>query len=370
MICPICQSESEEFLCREAVPVNQNSIFRSQSAAVSAPRGDLSLAVCRTCGFIFNQAFKPMSQMYGDGYDNAQTFSPSFSDYVNELVGKLVGSGVVGCRVLEIGCGDGLFLRKIVESGNIGYGFDPSYSGPRSDLNGHIMFEKEYYEIPVEADVVICRHVIEHVQSPLDLLKIVNADRIFIETPDVEWILKNQVIWDFFYEHCSYFSAASLSMALEATGFMVNRVWRVFGDQYLFVEASRIKSDVTCDAGDMPVLARRFAVVEKSITENLDVDGIALWGAGAKGTTLANLVDPQCERIPCLVDLNPRKQNAYVAGTGHPIVDYKRLPKLGVKAAMVMNPNYVRECRSLLSKARMSLDIKVAEIGDAYAVKY
>ncbi|MFD1690786.1 hypothetical protein ACFSHR_02120 [Azotobacter chroococcum] len=35
---------------------------------------------------------------------------------------------------------------------------------------------------------------------------------------------------------------------------------------------------------------------------------VSLWGAGAKGATFANLIDPDCSLIECVVDLNPRKQ--------------------------------------------------------------
>jgi len=87
---------------------------------------------------------------------------------------------------------------------------------------------------------------------------------------------------------------------------------------------------------------------------------VAIWGAGAKGVTLANLTDPDCKLIDCVVDLNPKKQGKYIPGTGHPIVDYKELPSRGVKAAVLMNPNYREENLDLLNKA--SLDIELIEL--------
>jgi hypothetical protein len=67
---------------------------------------------------------------------------------------------------------------------------------------------------------------------------------------------------------------------------------------------------------------------------------IALWGAGAKGATLANLVDPQCRWIEALVDVNPAKQGRYVPGTGHPIIAPRELRERHIRCAVLMNPNY------------------------------
>jgi hypothetical protein len=75
---------------------------------------------------------------------------------------------------------------------------------------------------------------------------------------------------------------------------------------------------------------------------------VALWGAGAKGVTFANLLDPNCELLDCLVDLNPAKQGCFVPGTGHPIVRHDELDARGVRTALAMNPNYTPENVELL----------------------
>src|SRR5213078_3046347 len=97
--------------------------------------------------------------------------------------------------------------------------------------------------VGLPADVVVCRHVIEHIPRPLDLLRAVRQAvaarphaRVCFETPCVEWVLRNQVVWDFFYEHCSLFSAASLATAFRAAGFEVTDVRHVFHGQYLWLE--------------------------------------------------------------------------------------------------------------------------------------
>ena len=382
--CPICESNSlDEFLLREQVPVHQNLLMRDEESAVSIPRGDLSLVVCEGCGFVFNRAFDPRKIMYGADYENAQACSPSFNEYLDGLVRHLVSErGVRDCHVVEVGCGNGLFLRRLVTyegAGNRGHGFDPSYTGSPSELDGRLKFATRYYDsecADVPADVVVCRHVIEHVPQPLELLRDIKKAlarapqaRIFFETPCVEWILRNEVIWDFFYEHCSYFTAESLTTAFQIVGFEVESVRHVFGGQYLWLEATLPETKPRAEKrpGSIPAQARGFARSEAELRrawgskiQTLAVtEKIALWGAGAKGATFANLLDPGRQWIDCIVDLNPLKQGQFLPGTGHPIVSYQELTARGVTAAILMNPNYQRENLALLESIRA--DVRLIE---------
>lgn len=380
--CPVCKSSTLAlFLNRKSVPVHQNVVMKDYKSATEGMRGDLSLVVCESCGFIFNESFELSKLSYGEKYDNTQSCSPYFNDYLTDLAHSLIFEhGVKNSQVIEVGCGKGLFLRKIVEVeeyGNIGYGFDPSYVGPETELNGRLKFRKCYYDhrcADIPADIVICRHVLEHVSNPIKLLETIkhalsNATkaRVFFETPDVEWILSNQVIWDFFYEHCSYFTAASLTTIFESAGFDVKIIQRVFSGQYLWLEAAlSIKGTaVTRKSGSIPVFAKRFAVMENELKmcwrnkiQKLASGGkVALWGAGAKGVTFANLIDPERKWIDCLIDMNHNKIGCYVPGTGHPIVSYQEFASRGGKIAILMNPNYRDECLELLRKEHLDINL-------------
>jgi SAM-dependent methyltransferase len=380
--CPVCGAlTGERFLCRLGVPVHQNLLFASQVDAINVVRGDLEMAACSSCGFVYNASFDPTLLSYGEYYDNSQHCSPFFSSYMDELVRELVEKqGVRNCRVIEVGCGKGVFLRRLIDypsAGNIGVGFDPSYEGPESVLDGRLTFRRQYYGRVAEqerADVVICRHVIEHIQSPVSLLKSVrfalrgspNA-RVFFETPCSEWILRNEVIWDLFYEHCSLFTPESLTSAFELAGFAVHRVERRFNNQYLWIEAIPLdepRQPVFC-AGDVPLWAEDFGRHEthlkKSWLERVLLyrqrGEVAVWGAGAKGCTFVNLLDPQRTLISCIVDVNPAKHEKYVAGSGHPIVSPYAVASRGVQSAILMNPNYREEIESQLSAASIRVDL-------------
>jgi SAM-dependent methyltransferase len=379
--CPVCGGgKTHTFLKREGVPVHQNLVYASREKAVNSTSGTLAMAVCADCGFVFNAEFDGSKLNYGADYDNTQSCSPYFGQYMNGLAQHLmVEEGVRHCKIIEVGCGKGAFLKLLVEdpsSGNSGVGFDPSYVGPESVLDGRLQFKRRFYDgdcVDMPGDVVICRHVIEHVPQPLELLRAVRlalrhakSPKIYFETPCVEWILRHQVIWDFFYEHCALFTASSLRTAFERVGFSVLGVRHVFGGQYLWLEAGLSNEvEVSMNPGNIPAMATRYGDVEKSLcgawrarVENLRKKGpVAVWGAGAKGTTFVHQVDPSGQLIDCLIDLNPNKQGKFVSRTGHPIVGIQELFDRGVQSAILMNPNYREENEKLLGAAGISIEL-------------
>ena len=365
--CPVCAATGTEvFLCRDGVPVHQNVLCDTPAAARAVPRGDLEMRVCRACGFVFNGRFDPALVDYGPAYENSQNHSPAFDAHLDRLADHVVtGCGVRTGRVVEVGCGKGAFLHKLLahpQSRCDAVGFDPAYTGPLDALGGRARFVPDFYgpSTAVPADAVACRHVIEHIPEPLDLLRTVRAGvgasgatRVFFETPCAEWILRNRVPWDFFYEHCSLFTADSLALALERVGFAVTGVRHVFGGQYLWAEG------VTAAGGPAPrarepetvPLARAFAIEERErradwhrLLTQLRPGPVFAWGAGAKGVTFCNLADPGGARLAGVVDVNPAKQGKYLPGTGHPIVAPGAAA--GAAAVLVFNPNYLAEVRS------------------------
>lgn len=209
--CPICgYPHPEVFLERLDVPVHQNLMYPSAAAAAGARTGDLRLACCPRCAFVFNAAFDLNRLDYSERYENRQTFSAVFADHVDSLVRQLVDrDGVRNTFIVEVGCGRGVFLRKLVEAnpGNRGHGYDPAYVGPDADLDGRLRFTRSFFgsdvareDAPATIDVVVCRHVIEHVPNPLDLLRAIRSavpagsrPRVYFETPCVEWILANDI---------------------------------------------------------------------------------------------------------------------------------------------------------------------------------
>jgi SAM-dependent methyltransferase len=381
-LCPVCSSDGLRiFLTRHQVPVHQNFICADREQARAMQRGTLEMAACGRCGFVFNAAFEPELLAYGEQYENSQMFSHGFDEYVNGLVHRIVAEcGNRPRHVIEIGCGKGEFLRRLASSptANIsGAGFDPAYRGPESELDGRLTFHREFFRrehMQSSSDIVVCRHVIEHIADPMKFLEAVRealgnarSTRIYFETPCADWILDNGVVWDFFYEHCSLFSRKSLVVAFQQANFEVVSVERVFGDQYLWLEARPTDtstvphidtSETAQKAVEFQTVADRgLAAWRQSLREILKRGPAVVWGAGAKGVTFCNLVDPDGTLLAGVVDINPTKQGGFLPGTGHPILSPEQLADREVVSALVLNPNYREEIAAQLQQLGLATTV-------------
>lgn len=379
--CPVCNSKNTElFFSRKNVPTNQNFLISEKKSALNITTEDLELHICNDCSFIFNQKFQLSKVHYGNLYENSQDVSPLFEEYLTKLAKNLIfEKNVKNSTIVEVGCGKGAFLKKLIsfdDCNNTGYGFDPSYTG--NDLESeNLKFVKKFYDSDstnIKADVVICRHVIEHIPNPVELLKTVRDTlsksknpRVFFETPDVNWILKNHVIWDFFYEHCSYFNPNSIRTAFEMTGFKIESIEPVFNNQYMLIQATLSENNILSskNSDDTKIMAKNFSIQEqknqniwKNKINNLSNNGnVAIWGAGAKGVTFLNLFDPNSKLIECVIDINPKKQGKYIPGTGHSIVSYDELKLRKITDIIIMNPNYLDEINSIIKKLNLKINL-------------
>ena len=359
--CRVCAAPSEVFYVREGVPVLQNILFDTEREARMSPVGRLELSACSRCGFVSNEAFDGVLASYDARYENDQMRSPTFADHARRMARRVVDAmGPDG--LLEIGCGQGGFITLM--AGMIGrdagpiVGFDPA---ARCDAVSGIPIVQRMFDAEAARDlafspgVVVVRHVIEHIPDPVPFLERVRAaitpgSRIFVETPCVSWILRHDAVHDLFHEHCSYFSAVSLTAALHASGFGDVRVDHVFSGDYLWAEAvaGRASAERTGD-GSLLASARTFAARADEVGARWRRElaslppARALWGAGAKGVTFATTIDPDRARVELLVDRNPQKQGRYVPVSGHPVLSPAAAAAAGLGAVVVMNAAYAGE---------------------------
>lgn len=372
--CPLCRSSRLEWLARPGrTPVHQHITFATAEEARACPRGEMVLALCGACGFVFNASFESALVGYSPRYENTQEHSPSFARYLDEVIDDLTRRHALsGKTIVEIGCGQGTWLARLCSAaGATGVGFDPSVDRARSPAAPGLTFVAADYDAAhplAGGDLVCARHVIEHVPDPVDLIRAVAGATgarectLCIETPRLEWILERRAYWDVFYEHCSYFAMPVLATLVGEHGFGVTRHRATFGAQYQWLEAER--GAPAPDAGDRDRRAldhlgrgaaafrdnwHEWQVAWRDRVRDLAAEGPSVvWGAGAKGVTALNLLDPDGTAFVAAVDLNPRKQGRYVPGTGHPIVAPVDPRALGARTVLIVNGNYADEIRGVL----------------------
>lgn len=372
-LCPVCtQSSLQDILTVTNVPVHQNLLYDTRNDALNTRRGTIQLAICAHCGFVTNRTFDLSLLDYSEKYENTQNFSNYFQAYVNALVAHLIDSHeLVEKTIVEIGCGKGDFIKALVaQNDNVGFGFDPSYLGDLHLYDGRLTFIQDFYDgryREYRADLYTSRHVIEHIPEPLAHIQVIResiGDRqasVFFETPDVSWIFQHAAFWDLAYEHCSLFSPDSMRHLLQLGGFKHIDVVPAFGDQYMWTEA-KSAAEITLTPHERVerlvqsalAFGKQFSEVKYVWRQKIDVllnqgKQVAIWGAGAKGVNFLNMLEFTSDAISHVVDVNPRKQGKYIAGTGQQIILPSQLSQHKPDTVVIMNPNYQDEIRTQLA---------------------
>jgi SAM-dependent methyltransferase len=389
--CRACgQAGLEPFAVSRAVPVNNARVFPRRADARAVPAGEIELAFCPGCGFIGNLRYDGGLVAYSAGYEEQQSYSPTFNAFSDALARGLVERwNLRDKRIVEIGCGKGDFLAELCRLGpNHGVGIDPTVAPERVGAapGGRLRLVSELYGPrtgALHADAVVCRHTLEHIHDVGAFVRTLRRSldaspgaRIFFEVPDVLRVLAEGAFWDVYYEHCSYFSAGSLARLFRHEGFAVDDVRLGFGDQYVLLEA-RIDPAAAArsplPAEETPE-ALRSAVAAYALRARATIDGwrdrvrgarargerVVVWGSGSKCVAFLSETGLEDE-IDAVVDVNPHRQGRFLPTSGIEVGAPESLRALRPDVVVVMNSAYSSEIGAAL--AAMELYPAVEAVG-------
>lgn len=386
LICPNCRGRGLSVFYRIAdIPVHSCLLMSTRREAVECPKSDLELGYCPQCGFVTNVAFDPSKHNYSANYEETQGFSACFSDFLESLAARLIEKYHIRNKtILEIGCGKGEFLACICRLGdNRGIGLDPAYVPERNpaDEGLDVEFIQDFYSAKyshLEADVICCRHTLEHIPETLDFLQTVRAsiDRqhrplIFFDVPETMRVFQEGAFWDIYYEHCAYFSAGSLARLFCNSGFDIRELSLDYHGQSInlaaFPEngASSRFSGADEDAGQFETAVDKFAeTCSKSMCHWLSKisrwadDGrkTVVWGSGSKGVAFLTTLNLGGE-IEYVVDINPFKHGRYMPATGQQIVSPEFLKDYNPDLVIAMNPVYTDEIQRDLDRLNIKAEL-------------
>jgi SAM-dependent methyltransferase len=384
--CPNCGvGQMTVFYRLQGVPTNSCILLESAEAARAWPKGEIALASCGHCGFISNAAFDQRLTEYSQRYEETQGFSPTFQRFHHALAEELVERhGLRSKKVIEIGCGKGEFLHLLCALGeNRGLGFDPAYIDAREQQikAKNVEVIADYFSpryAVKDADFVVCKMTLEHISETGTFLEqiresVAGSDDtiVFIQVPEATRIFRDCAFEDIYYEHCSYFTAASLASLMETVGFRVLRTAVTYGEQYLTVEArygggaGTLSRDSSAETAEwLEEVASFPARVAAKITRWRDDierrvrsgQRVAIWGSGSKGVSFLNTLGVS-ELVSYAVDINPHRQGYFMPGGGQRIVAPDELAALGIDYVVVMNGVYLAEVRAMLQERGLAPEL-------------
>lgn len=374
--CPVCEKEKLTELYTTVVPVLQNRVYASREEALNSKQETMVLTHCANCNFVFNAAFDENAIVYDENYDNSVP-SKLFHAYYEKIADYLYQKyRLQNSCVYDIGCGKGTFLKLLCSRypDLNGIGIDPSYEGDLRPQD-NLIFIRDFFQtshVTEKPALVLSRHVFEHIEYPVDFLKIISEPLkdhpdvpVFIEVPDFGWIVRNQTFWDICYEHCNYFSPNPVGKMFGRAGVELNSITPAFGEQYLWIEGRLNPSAASeTDLKELPgqsldqiqtfvanINQNRETVSQQLASYKTKGYKIVVWGMATKGVIFSLMVDPERNLIDYCIDINQSKQQQYVPGSGHQIHAPGELTSLNEKLLVViMNLNYADEIKNQVTK--------------------
>jgi SAM-dependent methyltransferase len=337
-LCRACRYQDCEIWLDFGPQPNSSDMPKSPSG--NWRKHPLKLANCPRCGLIFIPQALPPDDFYLDA-QLATSFNPA--PHMNELVNEFRSSLKSGpsSSIFEIGCNDGYFLALLQSAGFHDLrGIDPAPSCSESArkngfniLTGYfgLSIAQRLHESGYSPQLIVCRHVLEHVQDLADFLSGIDMllpddGELLLEVPDMETIGSRgdfSAIWD---QHVNYFDLASVEYLLAGSGLGIRSSRRIpHGGGTLILLIGRSDSRPCTrlipsrDAWKLAI-ADNISMTRETV-RHIRSEGrtIAAFGAGMRGTMLINL-SAIGEFLEFVVDDNPEKVGRFLPGSGLPVV--------------------------------------------------
>lgn len=377
-ICPACGQGPGALLHHiDAAPTTDVELFKSQAAARGVSQAPIELNACSVCGFAWNGAFDPALVTYHQGFESTQIHSPTFRTSLQALIEQLVtylpeGDG----PIVEAGCGQGELITALSQAaGRRAIGIDPAYRG--DEKIGQVTFRSEHFDaasLAEKVDLIVCKMTLEHIWQPLELVSqfaraLSQKGRVFIQVPRFEQAVLDDAYWDIYYEHCNYFSEASLTGLGARAGLHVERLWQEYQGQYVLGMFSRGDQEHLPEGGMSMDRYREFAQrIDNSVNAwrawlgALTTSGrkVALWGGGSKAVSFMTHLD-DCPGIVAAIDINPDKRNSFLPGSGLPVIGPEDAARRELDGVILMNPVYREEVSRMLEDQGMG-DCRLLDI--------
>lgn len=221
-------------------------------------------------------------------------------------------------------------------------------------------------------DLLVCKMTLEHLWQPLAIVEqfaqaLAANGLLFIQVPRFEQAVVDGAYWDVYYEHCNYFSEASLTALCARAGLRPQRLWQEYRGQYVLGLFTRGDGALESASGMALADYRQFA---DGIGPAVDAwrrwfgepgRRAALWGGGSKAVSfLTHLGVP--DAIEAAIDINPDKRNSYLPGSGLPVIGPEDAAGRDIEAVTLMNPVYREEVAAMLAEIGLG-DCPLLDIG-------
>jgi SAM-dependent methyltransferase len=336
--CPICaHTLAVSFLDGGAQPLATLGWPKSAAEAQAMPCYPHDFVQCPSCTHVWNRSFRYDAIPYKNNpnrmFNRGGIWQGHLAQTRDLLLRRLPDAPVV----VDIGCGEGHFVRGLAEaSGRRGrfVGFDPN-SSPESGqgVEFHARLFEPLTDMPgFQPDAVVIRHVLEHLIDPAALIDRLAWGAValgkpcwlFAEMPCIDRVFETRRIADFFYEHVAHFTSRSFRTLLSRAGQVAEVATGYDGEVVYGIAKLGVPADVRMSAETARLFSACSDTARQTIRAQLDALAasgarVAIWGGTGKAAAFIHQFGADAERFPLVVDSDPDKVGTYVPGAGQQI---------------------------------------------------
>lgn len=337
-ICPVCNhSVAAPFFDGGAQPLATLGWPATAAAAQAMPRHPQDFVQCPRCTHVWNRSFSYDAIPYENNPNRMYNAGSIWKGHLAATRDVLLGNLPPQPTVVEIGCGEGHFLRGLGEACGAGRfaGFDPNAS---TETGRGVEFHARYFhpltDVPDFApDAIVIRHVLEHLLDPEVLLEQLawgaamqnKPCYLFAEVPCIDRVFETNRLADFFYEHTSHFTTTSFRTLMKRAGEVVALSHGYDGEVVYALVRLNVPDALRNRAQVANQFADRAEVSRTTIRAQLDAlaaagQRVAIWGGTGKAAAFIHQFGADAVHFPLVVDSDPDKAGTFVPGTGQEIV--------------------------------------------------
>ncbi len=337
--CPACQHHwAMPFYHGGAHPLTTVVLPTTQAQAFNQPKLPLDFVSCMGCGHVYNQQFDYTQVPYSDKPYRMFNKGSVWQHFLEELYAEF--NARLACYpnpvLIEVGCGDGHFLAELGDRqpGATLIGFDPNGDVPDSIQFHTELFNPACHVAQYQPDMLLFRHVLEHLTHPLELLQGIALQasvhnrpiQAYLEVPCIDRALATGRTADFFYEHYSHFTQHSFKTLLETAGATIHTLTKGYNDEVVFAFVCFEPHPAHTQHQQQAIGFSNHAKAAKTtINQQLSAlvaagSTMAIWGGTGKAAAFIHRYGCDNDRFPTVVDSDTAKHGTFVPGTGQAIV--------------------------------------------------
>lgn len=224
--CTVCGGATNVVVALPSLPLTDT--FTRTPLDHPIPDFDQALRFCSDCHHGQLAAQVPPSVLYGGNYGfrtSASATARKGTDFFLSMLDR-VAPGRTFKMALDLGCNDLFLLSNLQGRAVARVGVDPLWAGREDEVDvpgiqviGQGIEDVNLSELSEKPDLVVCRHTLEHIARPLDVVKRVLAaaadDALCIfEMPGFEPLVNRNRFDQVFHQHLQYFTQASFARLL------------------------------------------------------------------------------------------------------------------------------------------------------------